>query len=133
MDRYYEYGYWENRRSKETIARNGGPASYTDRSRRIVEMLQASGIGRSSNVLEIGCGTGTNLAHVCDAIGCSIAGIEPSMEESQIASSQLGVSIRCGTLSSMEATEQGKYDAVILAHVLEHLYDPFGSLAIIRR
>lgn len=79
-------------------------------------------------LLEIGCGSGT-LLDVAVRQGWTVTGIEPNRQAAAIAR-QRGLSVENTTFSKFRSDR--RYDAVVMAHVLEHLHDPLAALQKIR-
>ena len=78
-------------------------------------------------VLDVGCGTGKELAIPLAEIGYQVTGVDPHAESIRwaAASAPLGAKFICGMLSDV-ALQQ--FHAVIISEVLEHLDDPEGLL-----
>ena len=83
-------------------------------------------IDSSLSVLEVGSYQGNNLRPFRDA-GARIQGIEPSREAVQTANDG-GIPTIQGGIHSV----CGKFDVIILNHVLEHLHDPIAGLKHLR-
>lgn len=82
-------------------------------------------LGRSSRVLDIGCGAGTFLAKVARETGAHVTGIDfkdlshmPWMRE---------IDFRCGRPQE-QTFAPGSFDLVTLWHFLEHDYEPRETL-----
>ena len=79
-------------------------------------------------VLDIGCASGGLLALLRPGAG-HLAGLELSPTAAQ-AAAQIGDEVACGALEDPGLPfEDGSYDLVVLADVLEHLVDPAAGLA----
>lgn len=81
-------------------------------------------------VLDIGCSTGSLGAAIKDAFGAEVTGIEISPEMANVARKKLD-QVYVGDI--LELVSSGvlsgeRFDAIILADVLEHLVDPWGLL-----
>jgi methionine biosynthesis protein MetW len=96
-----------------------------------VPAIIASFIPRGSRVLEIGCGGGRLSNFIQETRDADIIGIEPN-EERAAASLAKGVKTICGIYTERVVDEFGKFDAIILADVLEHLVDPGAFLPQLR-
>jgi 2-polyprenyl-3-methyl-5-hydroxy-6-metoxy-1,4-benzoquinol methylase len=87
-------------------------------------------VERLSRVLDIGCSAGTFLARIRERTGAEVAGIEPGDSYRTYAQSQ-----RLTVYPSIEALRkagEAPFDLICMAHVLEHLPDPAGTLADLR-
>ena len=101
--------------------------------RRILEKLIARIIRppEKSRLLEIGCGTGHNLAMLerfgkvdaCELDRCARA----------LASKRLGREVKDSKLPDLSMFERNSYDVAALLDVLEHVADDTGSLRAIHR
>lgn len=81
-------------------------------------------------ILDIGCGPGFFLKTAKDR-GWQAKGIEPSRQAAAHARS-LGLEITEGFFGAETAPGLGRFDAVHLNNVLEHLPDPLGLVALAR-
>ena len=99
----------------------------------IVELLQKTAKGK--RLLEIGCGTGDFLAFAREN-GFQVVGIEPSAEAVERAVAN-GLTVHATTLENFcgqsSPGETGKFDAVVMLNVLEHVPDPVTTLQQCRR
>jgi SAM-dependent methyltransferase len=84
----------------------------------------------SGRLLEVGCGSGALLLPL-QRVGWTVEGVEPDPQAVSAAHS-LGLEVHLGTLEE-QAYPADRYDAVVLNHVLEHVYDPVPLLAECRR
>ena len=85
--------------------------------------------GRSSRVLEIGCGNGAMLALMRDQ-GHQVTGVEPDAAARANARSA-GLEVFEGTAESLPSElANRRFDIVLFHHVLEHCLDP--GLAVVR-
>jgi SAM-dependent methyltransferase len=101
--------------------------------RRILERLVERVIRppQGARVLEVGCGTGHNLAmlgrfgkiEACELDRCARA----------LASKRLGRKVKDARLPDLSMFERNVYDLVALLDVLEHVPDDIGSLRAIHR
>jgi len=82
----------------------------------------------ANRILDVGCGTGDLGERLRKQRDCFIAGITYSEQEAEIASRRLSQVI-CTNLNQYGFEDLGKFDCVILSHVLEHLYRPEEVLA----
>ena len=97
----------------------------------LVETLKVVLPQLPSRVLDVGASTGVLLKAFQDAFGCAIAGVEPGDAYRAYAEKQ-GISM-FPSLEALTASKADKFSLVSLIHVLEHLPDPVGTLASIRR
>jgi len=98
------------------------------RRRRIYLMyLDAATPGR---LLDVGCGNGDRLLQF-ENLGWEVEGQEVDPEAQLIASSR-GLKVHLGDLPSL-GLDAGRYDAIILNHVVEHLRDAPAVLRECRR
>jgi SAM-dependent methyltransferase len=93
-------------------------------------LLRGTHIIPGGRILDVGCGNGAFL-YKMQAAGMEAHGIEFSPNGAK-AAQRLGLNVKCGTL------EQQKYppkffDVITLNHVFEHLPDPLGTLAELKR
>lgn len=77
-------------------------------------------------LLDVGCGSGDFLADM-KARGWSVAGVEPDPRAAQLARERLDTKAVYANTSAVPDEEAG-FDAVTLAHVIEHLLDPSSTL-----
>jgi SAM-dependent methyltransferase len=88
-----------------------------------LEPLLRKAQGRT--VLEFGCGGGWNLAHFQQA-GYQVKGYDYSPELTAFGRGK-GLDLETGSFGDIS----GKYDAIILCHVMEHFYDLYTQLPIL--
>src|SRR5262249_53051427 len=85
------------------------------------------GPGRST-VIDVGCGTGANVAALAGAHDC--LGIDTSAEAIDLARSRFpGLHLICGRAPDDIRTEMGRAALVLLMDVLEHVPDDFAFLS----
>ena len=83
-----------------------------------------------ATLLDVGCGAGDFVADA-RAAGWDAAGIDP--DPAAVASGNArGLPISTRSLAEVAATSAGSFDAVTMAHVLEHVADPVELLALAR-
>ncbi len=82
-------------------------------------------------ILDVGCGTGTMGEQLRLTRERFVAGITYSRLEAQLASGRLSQVI-CADLNNFDFSNLGKFDCVILSHILEHLYFPEDALERIK-
>jgi len=97
--------------------------------RRLALIRRLTGLRRGL-VLEAGCGSGLFLRHLREE-GYDVEGVETSSADVAYARQRLGLTVVEGSLASL-CLEPGRYDAVIMVYVLEHIPDPAATLARIR-
>lgn len=93
------------------------------------DKLSADKIGPLRRVFEIGCGSGAFL-YGCKKLGRLVSGIEISLGSSDKIREKYGMDVEEGDFDTWGVPLEhiGKYQAVVLRHVLEHVNDPFGAL-----
>ncbi len=95
---------------------------------RLIERQAA--LGRPLRILEVGCGTGSNL-ELLKRYG-TVDAIEPDEPARALASQRSGLPVKGGLLPDGVALEDGAYDLIVLLDVLEHIPDDKGTLAALR-
>lgn len=85
------------------------------------------GLGAGARILEIGCGTGHNLAMLGE-FGM-VEAIEIDAAARVIASERLGRPVGDAPLPELPGVERGAYDLVAVLDVVEHIGDDVGALA----
>lgn len=86
------------------------------------EISKARAIGPGISVLELGAGGGWNLS-LFAKVGAVVMGIDYSKSLVELGR-QHGFNMKQGGVLDID----GKFDVIIINHVLEHLSDPVGSL-----
>jgi 2-polyprenyl-3-methyl-5-hydroxy-6-metoxy-1,4-benzoquinol methylase len=81
----------------------------------------------TGKVLDIGCGNG-RLLHLFKNAGWSTKGLELSPFLAQSIKDTLDIEVETANFLEHHASDEGKYDLVILRHVLEHLPDPIVAM-----
>jgi SAM-dependent methyltransferase len=100
------------------------------RAKRILKALSGSAFNDGKfKVLDIGCGR-ANILRQLDQMGCECYGTERETYPSD--SSMPDITIHRGALEDGNF-EDASFDAVIIWHVLEHLYDPGRTLDEVAR
>ncbi len=101
--------------------------AYHAATRREVEAMLPPFAGR---ILEIGCGTGATLSFLKAAGRCSwVGGVELAPAAHAVAADHLDRTW-CGNIETLElGLPEGDLDAVLCLDVLEHLTDPWSTVA----
>jgi 2-polyprenyl-3-methyl-5-hydroxy-6-metoxy-1,4-benzoquinol methylase len=87
--------------------------------------------GRGLRILDLGCGSGWAVTRHLGKTGDKVLGIDlhaPNIRYAQQHYAGDVLEFRCADVRTLEA-ETGKWDAIVLADVLEHLNDPEEVLA----
>ena len=92
--------------------------------------LEALAHAPPGELLDVGCGRG-DLGAAFSRRGWRVSGVEPSPEACEVARAQ-GLDARTGTLETV-SFEDGRFDAVVMRHSLEHVPDPLADLARVFR
>lgn len=101
-----------------------------DRYRQIALWVSAAArlAGWPTSVLEVGCGRGWTLRELREILpDVQLSGIEPSMENSEIARHS-GFDVLTGTLDQAPVGDR-RFDLIFSNHVLQHTIDPLRFLA----
>lgn len=85
--------------------------------------LGASAGGR---LLDVGCGNGDLMVRMRD-LGWRVTGVEPDPGAARVARERNGLEVHVGQLEDARLPA-GTFDAVVLSHVVEHVYDPVALL-----
>lgn len=83
-------------------------------------------VDEGARVLEIGCASGVQTRFLTREKGCRVTGIELDPESAELARGECEEVI-VGDIERMDLTGRlgkGEFDLVLIADVLEHLYDP---------
>jgi SAM-dependent methyltransferase len=89
-----------------------------------------AGLGPSARILEVGCGTGSNL-ELLQRYG-RVDAIEPDDPARALASARSGIEVKGGLLPDGVQLDDGGYDLIVLLDVLEHIPDDLGTLKALR-
>jgi 2-polyprenyl-3-methyl-5-hydroxy-6-metoxy-1,4-benzoquinol methylase len=83
-------------------------------------------------VLDVGCGAGDLVHWLCEQ-GLRASGVDPSLDAVAAATAR-GVTAHCATLEKWadQAGNAGRYQAITLVNVLEHVPDPVAVLTTLR-
>jgi SAM-dependent methyltransferase len=99
--------------------------------KRARELLAARAGGADMAVLDVGCHTGTFLGGLPEH--WRRFGVESAVEPAREARETQGVEIIAGLIETIDASWDGKFDAVTLFDVVEHLPDPAAALLRLSR
>jgi len=88
-------------------------------------------LGRTGRMLELGCGRGELLRGAANR-GWKVRGVEMTEAFARIARETHGIEVEWASIQSAESLGE-TYDVVVLAAILEHLYDPAETLDRVRR
>jgi SAM-dependent methyltransferase len=83
-----------------------------------------------ARILEIGCGTGHNLAMLGEFGRVEASELDPTARK--LATKRLGRKVEAAALPDLSAFPEGQYDLVALLDVLEHVADDRAALTAIR-
>ncbi|MGH7520689.1 MAG: class I SAM-dependent methyltransferase [Gemmatimonadales bacterium] len=86
---------------------------------------------RPGRMLDLGCGDGTVL-WLAREDGWTVKGVELFPEHVTLVRETLGLDVEASDITAYDGVSEA-WDCVVLTHVLEHLPDPVGALAKIRR
>ena len=90
-------------------------------------------IDRTSEVVDIGCGSGALLWKIKKDCGLRTVGIEPDKLKSRVAKEHFKIDeVRNEFFEEFVNQTERKFDMVSLRHVLEHLKDPNGVLSSLK-
>jgi SAM-dependent methyltransferase len=120
---------WRWLRSHANDTERGAGAGYYDRVREeLLDMIEAA----PRSVLDVGCGGGATDAELKRRFPCAaVVGIESVPAAADHAAARLDRVIRANaeTLDfEAEGIDPGTFDLIIVADVLEHMYDPWRML-----
>jgi ubiquinone/menaquinone biosynthesis C-methylase UbiE len=94
-------------------------------SRELIKILETK-VPHRGTLLDVGCGRG-ELIWAAREAGWKFEAVDPSAANLDWARRHLGIEARLGTLVGAKFPDE-HFDAVLMAGVLEHLYDPFTTL-----
>lgn len=87
-------------------------------------------LGSKGSMLELGCGRGELLIGAANR-GWSVCGVEMTEEFASIATAK-NIEIEYSSIGKCQALH-GTYDVIVLAAILEHLYEPLETLKQVRK
>lgn len=103
--------------------------------RRIIAQFLSERMARSDGaplrILEIGCGTGSNL-RMLQTFG-HVEAIEPDAGARQVALDRFDVAISAGALPDQLGVADRCYDLIVMLDVLEHIEDDQAALQQVKR
>jgi SAM-dependent methyltransferase len=117
LDDAYGAAYYAGHSPDEGIAGRLRRIAWSSEIRRLTPYLRP---GRE--VLEVGCGTGELLASIRRRHGCVVTGVERSSSAIEATRSK-GIPVHAGTLEDA-AFEDGRFDVILMRHVVEHVPSP---------
>jgi 2-polyprenyl-3-methyl-5-hydroxy-6-metoxy-1,4-benzoquinol methylase len=85
--------------------------------------LDGSSKGR---LLDVGCGNGENVTYL-QTLGWQVSGVEPDLVAASLAREKFGLEVTVGSLEQAKFPAE-YFNAITMAHVIEHLPDPVGTL-----
>jgi SAM-dependent methyltransferase len=114
LERFYAPGEYRAEEGKRFIA----PVEWLFELHKKLQFTRLSGGLSAGNMLDIGCGSGYT-ASLFARNGWSVTGVEFSEETAGHARDTYGIPV----VTSVSQL-QGRYDLILVNHVLEHYYDP---------
>ena len=101
---------------------------FVARRRIVAAAIARLGLSARARILEVGCGTGSNLA-MLQRFG-RVDALEPDAGARALASRRGGFAVTGGLLPDAAAAfEDGAYDLIVMLDVLEHIPDDRAALA----
>jgi 2-polyprenyl-3-methyl-5-hydroxy-6-metoxy-1,4-benzoquinol methylase len=100
------------------------------RAERCRDLLTAA-LRPGDRVLEVGSGDGAILSLLKD-LGTRPTGLDPDAEAAAFASRKLRVDVLAGEFETADFSGR-RFDAVVMIHLIEHLYEPVEALVRARR
>ncbi|MDB5677438.1 class I SAM-dependent methyltransferase [Sphingomonas bacterium] len=89
-------------------------------------IAREAGLPKDARILEIGCGTGHNLAMLAQFGSVDAIEIDPAARD--IASKRLGKPVGDAPLPALTGIERGAYDMIAVLDVVEHIEDDVAAL-----
>jgi 2-polyprenyl-3-methyl-5-hydroxy-6-metoxy-1,4-benzoquinol methylase len=89
-----------------------------------------SQLGRVGTMLELGCGRGELLRGAANR-GWNTRGVDMTVHFATFARDQWGIDVENSSIQDSKALHE-RHDVVVMAAILEHLYDPVGTLRRVR-
>jgi len=87
--------------------------------------------GKKGRLLDVGCGNGLFLDQMRH-FGWEVTGVEPDGGAVSVAREKFGLVVFHGSLKEAKFPD-GRFDAITMNHVIEHVLDPIGLLKECRR
>lgn len=125
LPQFNPYAEW----SPEAYFRNDGSPQKVLHGQRLASFAE-SVLGQPGKMLELGCGRGELLRGAADQ-GWEVRGIEMTEAFARIARNEYGLDIECARVEEAEMLKE-YHDVVLLAAILEHLYEPAETLKRVR-
>lgn len=95
----------------------------------LMELIQVLGIENKSRVLDVGCGTGADLAWINRMTGANIVGIDMSKSMTDIAKTRISEEcVMTGRAEELLRYFDGEFDALYFKFSFQHLVDPIEVL-----
>ena len=89
----------------------------------IAALIAEGDLGRTSRVLEVGCGTGNYAAALAETVRCAVTGVEPSGAMLALAAERGGgIVLRQGRAEALPCAA-GVFDLVFSVDVIHHVAD----------
>lgn len=85
----------------------------------------------SGRLIDVGASNG-GMVRAANESGFEACGVEPSAEICELARQSHGVTMHCGDIRTLDLPA-ASFDVVTMHDVLEHVFDPVGTLRAIRR
>jgi SAM-dependent methyltransferase len=115
----------------QTSTGSGSTPSDARRLRETARAIAAQLDDPAARVLDIGCANG-GLLHELQQLGYeNLCGLDPSPHSAAFAARQFGITVRAGSLFDFDPA-LGRFDVVLLSHVLEHVRDLKTALQNVR-
>lgn len=96
----------------------------------LTSLIKQLKLPNSARILEVGAGTGSNLA-MLQQFG-AVDAIEPDGPARELASKRSGIEVQGGTIPGDAVVPDQAYDLIVLLDVLEHIPDDEGTLIALR-